>query len=163
MLKSEGDAPIKYEQFLKYCEGEVSKSKYEMLKNLTLDSANGPLLSEWSKFYKAFKGELDYLRNKRLGKPANQVYDRDIEASKVIASALADDNPLNAEKTLLAIQFDKLDSIIGTHSFDDYSLFGYALKLKLLERKTVFSQKKGKSELSRLVKGLEEQIEAING
>ena len=162
MLKAEGDMPIKYEQFLDYCKGELSEAKYEMLKNLTLDSDKGPLISEWSKFYKAFKGELTYMRGKKFGNNPPQVYERDSEASKVIAMALADTNPLNAEKTLLELQFDKLDSLIGTHSFDDYSLFGYALKLKLLERKAVFSQKKGKSELSRLVKGLEEQIQSIN-
>ena len=162
MLKAEGDMPIKYEQFLNYCKGEVSESKYNLLKNLTVDSDSGPLIKEWSEFYKAFKGELTYLRSKKFGKPSNRVYERDAEASKVIAAALADTNPLNAEKTLIALQFDKLDSLIGTHSFDDYSLFGYALKLKLLERKTVFNQKKGKQELSRLQKGLEEQIENIN-
>ena len=46
--------------------------------------------------------------------------------------------------------------------YDDYALFGYALKLKLLERKTVFNAEKGKAELDKLVKSLEEQITKIN-
>ncbi len=162
MLKAEGDMPIKYEKFLSYCKDTVSPKNYELLENLSVDSDTGPLVKEWAKFYRSFKEELTSQRNKKLGNASGQVFDKDGETAKIISLAIADKNPLNAEKMLLALQFDKLDSIIGTHSFDDYALFGYALKLKLLERKTVFNEKKGKSELSRLVKGLEEQIEGIN-
>ena len=80
----------------------------------------------------------------------------------MISLAIADENPLNAEKTLLSFLFGRLDLRIGTHDYDDYALFGYALKLKLLERKTVFNTEKGKAELDKLVKSLEEQITKIN-
>ncbi|MDD6265837.1 MAG: DUF2764 family protein [Clostridia bacterium] len=154
--------PIRYDEFLRYCSGNVEESKYEILKNLTVESTFGPLIKQWSDFYRGFKGELAYQRNKKLERPSNNSLDKDAETSKIIALAVADKNPLNAEKMLLSIQFDKLDSLIGTHAYDDYALFGYALKLKLLERKTVFNQKNGKEELNRLVKRLEEQISGIN-
>ena len=162
MLKSDGALPITYEKFLSYCKDTVSASTYEKLKNLTLDSTEGHLIKEWSAFYSFFKAQLNFQRCRKLNMPANQPFDEDFEVTKIISSAVNDENPLNAEKTLMAALFDKLDSLIGIHTFDDHALFGYALKLKLLERKTVFNYKTGKAEFDRLVKELEEQIRGIN-
>ena len=162
MLKPDSEMPISYNDFLYNCKGNISDSKYELLKNLTLDSEDGPLIKEWAKVYRKYKGELTFQRSKKLGLPLNQNYDKDDSAGKVISLAIADENPLNAEKTLLSFLFDRLDLLIGTHAYDDYALFGYALKLKLLERKTVFNTEKGKAELDKLVKSLEEQITKIN-
>ena len=162
MLRADGTMPITYEKFLSYCKDAVSNSNYELLENLSVDSKKGPLIGEWAEFYSAFKDELTYQRNKKADRSAVQPFEVDVEVKKIISSAINDDNPLNAENTLLALQFDKLDSFIGIHSFDDYALFGYAMKLKLLERKTVFDQKAGKDEFTRLVRGLEEQINKIN-
>ena len=162
MLKSDGALPISYDKFLSYAKGSVSGSTYELLEGLSLDSDKGPLISEWAKFYSSFKKELTYQRSKKANIPAQQPFDVDIEVKKAITAAVNDKNPLSAENTLLAIQFDKLDSLTGIHAFDDHALFGYALKLKLLERRTVFDAASGKKELNRLVKGLEEQIKGIN-
>ena len=56
---------------------------------------------------------------------------------------MAAKNPLEAEKILLECEFDNLDSLVGLHTFDDRYLFGYAIKLKLLERQSCFVQFKG--------------------
>ncbi|HCH28305.1 MAG TPA: hypothetical protein DEW35_02235 [Ruminococcaceae bacterium] len=162
MLRADGTMPITYKKFLSYCKDSVSGANYELLENLSVDSKKGVLISEWAEFYSAFKEELTYQRNKKAEKSVPQPTGVDIEVKKTISAAVNDENPLNAENTLLALQFDRLDSLIGIHSFDDYALFGYAMKLKLLERKTVFDQKAGKDEFTRLVKGLEEQINRIN-
>lgn len=161
MLKADGEMPIKYDEFLHYCEGNVNASKYGLLKELSVNSTEGPLVKEWAEFYRKFNGELTFRRNKKLGRPASRDFDKDDDTSKVISAALSDDNPLNAEIMLLSFLFKKLDTFIGTHVFDDYALFGYALKLKLLERKTVFNTETGKSELNRLVKNIEKQISEI--
>ena len=162
MLRSEATLPISYDKFLSYSKSAVSNSTYELLEGLTIDSDKGPLISEWAKFYSAFKKELTYQRSKKANVSAPQPFDIDAEVKKAITAAINDKNPLNAENALLAIQFDKLDSLIGIHAFDDHALFGYALKLKLLERRTVFDEASGKKELNRLVDGLEEQIKGIN-
>lgn len=161
MLKSDGEMPITYADFLEACKGCVSNSKFEILSKLTLDSTDGPLISLWAEFYSAFKRELTFQRNQRLGRPTGDVFPRDLASAAAVGSALADKNPLEAEKALLAFLFEKLDSLIGIHSFDDFALMGYALKLKLLERKTVFKKEDGKNELNRLVSGLKEQISGI--
>ncbi len=158
MLRSDGEIPFEYDTFLSMCKSAVSSSKYAILENLTLSSAEGPLLSEWSKFYTIFKQELTAQRNQRLGRQVSLSYQKDETTSKTIAAAMNHKNPLEAEKVLLALQFEILDGLIGTHYFDDYALMGYALKLKLLERKNIFNQKSGKQELNRIVKGLQQQI-----
>ena len=162
MLRSDSNLPVTYEKFLSYCKSEVSESNYRILESLTVESKSGPLISEWAKFYSAFKEELTYQRSKKMNISYPQPFDVDIEVKKAITAAVNDSDPLNAENTLLSIQFEKLDELIGIHSFDDHALFGYALKLKLLERKTVFDEKSGKTEFTRLVKGLEEQIQSIH-
>ena len=44
MLKADGEMPIRYDEFLRYCSGNVEESKYEILKNLTVESTFGPLI-----------------------------------------------------------------------------------------------------------------------
>ena len=162
MLKADGDLPLSYRQFLDSCKGNVSDAKWKTLENLTLDSDSNTFLKEWSAFYRLYRDELAYQRNQKLGNPATQPFTRDSEAIKTVSAALQDKNPLNAENTLLSFLFQKLDSLVGIHGFDNTALYGYALKLKLLERKTVFRFETGKEELNRTVKGLQEQIETMN-
>ncbi len=158
MLKSDGDMPLSYEQFLSACRDSVKDDKYQMLKELSLSSSEGPLLSEWAKFYGVLTDELTYQRNIRLGRGAKAPEQKDESVSKLIASALNNKNPLEAEKMLLGLEFERLDELIGTHYFDDYALLGYALKLKLLERRKIFDKERGKNELHRIVGNLEQQI-----
>ena len=60
-LKADGDMPFTYSEFLSCCESNVSDEEFEMLKNLTLSSTQGPLVKEWAEFYRALTGELNYL------------------------------------------------------------------------------------------------------
>ena len=161
LLKADEDMPFSYDEFLEMCKGCVGSSKYGILENLTVDSKEGPLISEWHRFYGEFKKELNYQRNVKLGKPVQPPIIRDEIIARTVSAAVNDENPLNAELNLLSLQFEKLDSLIGIHSFDDWFLFGYALKLKLLQRKTVFNKEKGKNELNRIVDDLEQQIMSI--
>lgn len=158
MLKSDGDMPLSYDRFLSMCRSDLSNSKYEMLRDLTLASSEGPLISEWAKFYGVLKEELTYQRNVRLGRKASMTALRDEGTAKIVSAALADKNPLAAEEMLLKLQFKKLDELIGVHYFDDYALMGYALKLKLLERKKSFDLQKGKAEFNRIIENLECRI-----
>ena len=96
----------------------------------------------------------------RLGKKVQPVYPKDEELSKVVTSAMQA-NPLQGEEELLSLQFKKLDELIGTHYFDDYALMGYALKLKLLERKSQFIKQTGKAEFDRIVGEIQQQITSM--
>ena len=158
MLKSDGDMPFSYEQFLQTCRGALNDAMYTILENLTLSSNEGPCASEWGKFYTIFKDELTFQRNIRLGNKVQPPSNREESITKTISAAMNHKNPLVAEEMLLALQFEKLDALIGLHYFDEYALIGYALKLKLLERKTVFNKQVGKAEFSNIVGKLEQQI-----
>ncbi len=162
MLKSDAQAPISYEKFLDYCSNDVSPAKFLLLKDLTVDSIEGPLIKEWSDYYSRFKEELTGKRIKRLG---DNTYSSNVSGnsfSGIISTAMAESNPLTAEKMLIEYHFEVIDSLVGYHVFDDYALFGYALKLKILERKNIFDFKNGKNEFKRLINCLEEQIERIH-
>ena len=157
-LKADGEMPITYSEFLNCCQSNVSDSDYELLENLTLSSTEGPLIKEWAQFYGMLKKELSYQRSMNLGKSYSSAYDKDGFISQVVGSALSAKNPLEAEKLLLEYEFENLDSLVGLHMFDDYVLFGYAIKLKLLERLSCFEQDKGQAEFKSLFDGIQQRV-----
>ena len=71
------------------------------------------------------------------------------------------EDPLEAEKILLECEFDNLDSLVGLHTFDDVYLFGYAIKLKLLERQSCFVQSKGQKEFKRLFDQVQQRVYSL--
>ena len=160
-LRTDGDMPMTYDEFLDMCQSNVSESKYELLKNLTLSSEEGPLLKEWSAFYKNLMGELNYQRSVSLGRPYLTSYDKDSVIAQVAGAAMAAKNPLEAEKILLECEFDNLDSLVGLHTFDDRYLFVYAIKLKLLERQSCFVQSKGQKEFKRLFDQVQQRVYSL--
>ena len=160
-LRTDGDMPMTYDEFLDMCQSNVSESKYELLKNLTLSSEEGPLLKEWSAFYKNLMGEINYQRSVSLGRPYLTSYDKDSVIAQVAGAAMAAKNPLEAEKILLECEFDNLDSLVGLHTFDDRYLFGYAIKLKLLERQSCFVQSKGQKEFKRLFDQVQQRVYSL--
>lgn len=160
-LRTDGEMPMTYDEFLTCCQSNVSESKFEILKNLTLDSAEGPLIKEWHTVYGNLMRELGYQRSMNLGKPYNTSYDKDFSYAMVASAALAVKNPLEAEKILLDYQFDFLDSLVGLHTFDDYYLFGYAIKLKLLERQSCFVHEKGQAEFKSLFDDIQQRVYSL--
>ena len=160
-LSADGAMPLSYEEFLKLCQSNVSEGTYKLLEDLTISSTEGPLLEEWGAFYNSLKRELSAQRSAKLGKPYTAVFDKDPFSAAVVSSAVNAKDPLTAERILLDLEFSQLDLMIGLHSFDDYALFGYALKLKLLERVTSFEKEKGEKEFNDILKDLEEQVMSL--
>ena len=160
-LRTDGEMPFSYEEFLGMCQSNVSESKYELLKNLTLSSEEGPLLKEWSAFYKNLMGELNYQRSVSLGRPYLTSYDKDSVIAQVAGAAMAAKNPLEAEKIEEALLASGYFSLVGLHTFDDVYLFGYAIKLKLLERQSCFVQSKGQKEFKRLFDQVQQRVYSL--
>lgn len=158
MLRADSAMPFSYDSFLGMCSASVPKDKFELLKNLTVASEKGPLVEEWAKFYGLLSKEMSYQRNTKLGRPAEAPTEHEEVITRTVQTALSSENPLVAEQMLLELEFKRLDELIGLHSFDDYMLFGYALKLKLLERLTAFDSARGRAEFQRLFDGIEAQI-----
>ena len=160
-LKADGDMPLTYSEFLSCCQSNVSDSDYEILENLSLSSTEGPLIKEWANFYGMLTKELNYQRSMNLGKSYSSAYDKDGQIAQVVASALSAKNPLEAERVLLEYEFENLDSLVGLHMFDAHVLFGYAIKLKLLERQNCFEQARGKAEFQTLFEGIQQRVYSL--
>ena len=161
MLKADGEMPFSYDEFLEMCKSSLREKRYQALESLDLSTTEGPLMDKWAKFYGVLAEELTYQRNLRLGRPCDAPADRDQDTIKTVTAALNAKNPLEAEVMLLSLEFDKLDSLVSMHYFDDYVLNGYALKLKLLERQTIFEKAAGRAEFSRLMDTIQQQVLSI--
>lgn len=160
-LRTDGEMPMSYGDFLSYCEPNVSASVYQLLESLTLSSDKGPLLKEWAAFYGTLKRELNAQRSAALGRSYPPITEKDIMNTRVVNAALAAKNPLEAEKVLLDYEFEMLDELVGLHMFDDHVLVGYAIKLKLLERQSCFEQEKGKAEFKSLFDQVQQRVYSL--
>ena len=157
-LSANEEMPITYDEFIAMCEDNVSDKTLERLKNLTLDSTEGPLLKKWSGFYTGLFRELNAQRSAALGKSYQAEYEKNPESTQIAQAAITAKNPLEAEKLLLVRQFEALDYYTGGHFFDDVCLFGYAIKLKLLERQSCFVKEKGEAEFKRLFDNVQHSV-----
>ena len=157
-LSPNSPMPFSYDTFLEMCSTSVSDSTYKLLADLKLTSSEGPLVEEWHSFYSVLLSELTQLRSAKLGRTYKSDADRDQASATLAASAMNAADPLAAEKMLLAYEMDQLDQLVGLHYFDDYTLFGYALKLRLLERFGSFEHERGKEEFSDILGSLQKQV-----
>lgn len=162
-LTTDGGLPVSYDEFITMCEGNVSEDKFEIIKNLTLQSSKnftkGPsLLRKWSKFYKGLTRELNTQRAMALGQSYQAEYDKDPMTTLIAQAAMNARTPLEAETILLEHEFEALDHFMGGHDYDDEQLFGYAIKLKLLERRSCFEKEKGKAEFKRLFDSVQQSV-----
>ena len=160
-LSSDEEMPMTYAEFLHSCQGNVSEETYHLLETLTLSSSEGPLLTEWASAYGPLIRELNSQRSTALGKPYPAGFEKDGANAQVVSSALAAKTPLESEQILLDYEFRLLDTLTGIHMFDDYVLFGYALKLKLLERRSCFKKDKGQAEFQHLFDLVQQRVYSI--
>ncbi len=162
---SADECVITYDKFLSMCKSTVNSAVYKQLCSLSLndmDSFKGcELVRLFGSFYKKFRDELSYQRNVKLGKEAVRSSYADSDTIAYVNSAMNAKNPLEAENLLLKAQFEYADSLCRMHYFDDYVLFAYALKIRLLERKLVFEHDNGLTEFNRLFDGIQKQINNI--
>ena len=155
MLAASAPPPFDYPTFLEMCRSSVSAATYGALEQLTVDSDKGPLLRSWAVFYRRLRQELRYQRLQKLGKPCQAPADREAAA---VQAAIAAENPLLGEQQLLELEFRQIDALVGFHVFDDTALFGYALKLQLMQRLHGFQFETGKAEFVSLLDGIQQKI-----
>ena len=119
------------------------------------------LVSKWADFYKKLIKELNFQRSQKMGKPYKAPEDKDPLVANVASAAINAKNPLEAERILLAYEFENLDQLVGMHMFDKYVLFGYAIKLKLLERLSCFEHDKGQDEFKNLFDQVQQMVYSL--
>lgn len=111
--------------------------------------------------YKALCRELTYQRNVKLGRPCAVPSDRDAGIVQTVTAAVNAENPLEGERLLLDLEFRRLDGMIGLHNFDDHALYGYAMKLQLLERQRTFRYESGKRAFDGLMQNIRQQVSSL--
>ncbi len=153
MLRTQGEPPMDYATFLSQCRSAVSEGTYKTLEELTVRSGKGPLLSEWGEFYQSLSRELTYQRSVKLGRVCPVPSDRDSGIVQAVTAAVNAENPLEGER--------RLDDMIGLHNFDEYALYGYAMKLQLLERQRTFRYDRGKQAFDGLMDNIRQQISSL--
>ena len=162
MLKTQGAPPMDYAAFLAMCKTAVGSGVYQTLETLTVESDKGPLLSEWAVFYKTLSRELTYQRSVKLGRPCPIPADRDAAIVQTVTAAVNAENPLEGERLLLELEFRRLDDMVGLRNFDDHALYGYAMKLRLLERQQGFRYETGKRAFDGLMANIRQQVASLS-
>ena len=149
MLRAGDAPPLDYAAFLDQCRGAVSDRVYRSLEELTVRSEDGGFVSRWAAFYRVLQGELTYQRRVKRGESCAAPNERDAAVTQTVTAAVNAKDPLEGER---------LDELVGLHSFDDCALYGYALKLRLLERQRVFRHDEGKAAFDTLLGQVRQQI-----
>ena len=80
---------------------------------------------------------------------------------QAVTAAVNAENPLEGEQILLNLEFRRLDDMIGLHNFDEHALYGYAMKLQLLERQRLFQHDRGKQAFDGLMDSIRQQISSL--
>ncbi len=161
MLKTQGEPPMDYGTFLDMCKTAVGSGVYKTLEELTAQADSGPLLSAWASFYRMMQRELVYQRSVKLGRPCAVPSDRDTGITQAVTAAVNTENPLEGERILLDLEFRRLDDMIGLHNFDEHALYGYAMKLRLLERQHGFRYETGKRAFDGLITHIRQQVSSL--
>lgn len=170
MLNMDAEAPMSYSEFMDKCRSQMSKKDFKELESAVFSSVadpKSPLMRRWKAYISKVNSYLAEERAKKLGWNDDGAYSVPEEKDRVLAErisrAVRTMDPLEGEKELLSIYFDFLRANITYDPFSRDSLMIYALQLQILERKSSFSQQKGKSEFERLFKELQKEFTVKEG
>ncbi len=161
-LRLDGPLSFSTDTFLGLCKPLVSEHHYRLLcKALSGEPSSHPFLKAYQHFASMVNKELVEQRSRKLSL-SDPVYrndgDKEGRISDAVRQALAQDNVLEAEMLLLALHWKFLDELATLHTFDIEALLGFALKLKLLQRKSLFTREEGNAEFKRLFSNIQTEI-----
>jgi hypothetical protein len=125
-------------------------------------SVDPDFIDRWRIWERALRLNLARLRSlkvKREGAAVIDAPDYPADAAAAAKIAVAMDSPLEAELFLDKARWDAIDAFQGIQYFSRNTIYGYLLKLKLLERRALFKAEEGFTEY----KGLYAAILAASG
>lgn len=161
MLRFKDHAPITWERFLAEAKGNISESDYRLLGCIERDEDGGnAFLKDW----KAMNAKLDFAinlqRKRNLGRAENSgVVFGEFETDKAATAAMNAKNPLEAELFLMQFRYDYLENAKGYEPFSENAFLAYALQLRILLRKDLFTAKAGNAEFERLFGIIQKEID----
>ena len=162
LLRYEGSSPFDTLSFLEQCKNQVSARDYQAIESaLSGRPSSHPFLKKWQQFTSMVAKELNDQRSKKLGLSASKYRnegEKEFRIGEAVRQALSNENALDAELSLLELKWNYLDEIEALHHFDVEALLAYAVKLQLLERKSLFTKEEGNAEFKRLFSNLQSEI-----
>ncbi|HKL58887.1 MAG TPA: DUF2764 family protein [Sphaerochaeta sp.] len=162
LLRYEGVPPFDTASFLEQCKTQVSVRDYQIIESaLAGRNSSHPFLKKWQQFASMVKKELNDQRSKKLGLSSPKYRndgEKEFRIAEAVRQALSNENALEAELSLLSLTWKYLDEISALHYFDVEGLLSYAVKLQLLERKSLFTKEEGNAEFKRLFSNLQSEI-----
>ena len=156
---------MSYETFLSLASEQLSMKDFSVLKKASFDhekeKVSNRIISDWDDFNYTLGEYITQARAKKLGIDnaeyrARCVYSEEIQRK---AEAIVDiDNPLEAEKAVLAEYFSFLSShaVESLFSLDELIIYGLLLQIK--ERVSSFEREKGREEFDRLYQEIRKDI-----
>jgi len=165
MLRYDSPSPITVDAFLSDCKSTMGEHDYQLVTcALQGKAAGNRFLMRYQKFCAMVKSELSEQRAHKLNLPG-ETYKNNGEKSYVVTdavrAALSNANVLDAEISLIVLQWKYLDEMAEGHVFDIEGLLAYALKLGIITRKNLFSQEQGNIEFGRLFSNLQSDIKSM--
>jgi len=143
MLQFGMKLPFTYSDFLEQCKQELSRDDMDILERASIEPSIDvedkiPLLKKWKDFDRSLRNELVRLRAVKKGKDSANYLRGNDELDPFIAPlahwAMNQDSPMEAEKYLDKIRWEKMEEIKAGHYFDIEYLAVYCLQLQILER-----------------------------
>ena len=160
MLRFQDHAPLTWEKFLDEAHGNVSEADFRMLCALAdgSDCGNG-FIKAWNIMNRNLDDAVNTRRRSSLGlDDVTGTVFRKLDIEKVCEAACSAKNPLEAEMVLMKFRYDWLEREKGLEPFSEKALISYALQLRILLRKDLFTVESGNSEYNRLFDIIQKQI-----
>ncbi len=160
MLRFTDPAPMKWERFLEEAKGNISESDYKLLCGIPegKDGGNG-FLKKWASLNAKLDDAINAQRKQLLGRPTDGgVVFREFEIEQVARAAMTAKNPLEAEIVLMQFKYSFLEKEKGFEPFSEAALLTYALQLRILLRKDLFTAERGNSEYRKLFGILQKEM-----
>ena len=164
MLRYEDSCPFSTEEFLELCRSNVNKKDYKIISEALSDSdSSHPFVNKWYQFNNSVKKELAEQRSKKLNinsEKYKNTNDKEFTIAEGVRAALAAKNAFEGELLLMKLYWKYLDEESTNHVFDLVGLLAFAIKLKLLERKSRFDKVDGNKEFKSLLSNLQSTIKS---
>ena len=165
MLRYDGALPFDTDSFLEICKNKVSNADYQTLSDaLGGIPSSHSFLKKWQQFSSMVQQELNEQRSRKLGVSSAKYRndgEKEYRIQETVRHALNDENVLDAEMSLMMLKWKFLDELAALHVFDLEGLLSYAIKLQLLQRKSLFTREGGNAEFKRLFSNIQSEIEKI--
>ena len=160
MLKFNAKAPFDWNTFIEeYAKDRVSAGDMKLLKKIEKgDFTGNSFLKEWKKFSDTADKAINEKRKANLGKIDEYQTERDFNLAKFVNTVMNAKNPLEAELAILKFKYDYLEEKLANQVFSRDVVLGYALKLKLLLRKDLFTVEAGNAQYGILFDRVKEEI-----